>query len=44
MEQNLRFGLVLSWLAVLTTAQANLLLANFEGNLFHVIKGKKNLK
>ena len=31
MEQNLRFGLVLSLLAILKTAQPNLLLAILEG-------------
>jgi hypothetical protein len=34
MEQNLRFGLVLGWLAVLKTAQPNLLLTTYEGSFF----------
>ena len=42
MEQNVRFGLVLGQLAVLKTAQPNLLLATFEGIFYKKIYDQKN--
>jgi hypothetical protein len=43
MAQNLRFRLVFCWLAVLKTAQHNLLLATFEGILENIYMAKKSL-
>ena len=40
--KNLRFTLVFCWLAVLKTAQPNLLLATFEGSFFIVVFALKS--
>ena len=43
MEHKLKFWLVLGWLAVLNTAQPNVLLATFEGIYFMYLMAKKFL-
>ena len=42
MKQNLRFELVLSWLAVLEISEIKLKYATVEGSFFNVFTGKTN--
>ena len=43
MEQNMRFGLVLGWLAILKKPIRGPIMSNFWGQFFHVFMGKNKV-